>query len=141
MIFYFKTSCKSIKLWSKILPFLSKSSRLLFLYLICSTNLTRETRLIGHKAISQELIMNVEQINEKEANATTITFCLSQFIYLCDLWFIWYWSPYLSEKCSLGKFSLFLHGWMSSLSDYAQSLFPFFSQAMAMQTLPVSLFN
>ena len=29
--------------------------------------------------------MNVEQINEKEANATTITFCLSQFIYLCDL--------------------------------------------------------
>lgn len=48
-----------------------------FLYFIRSTNLTRETRLIGHKAISQELIMNVEQINEKEANATTITFCLS----------------------------------------------------------------
>ena len=65
--------------------FLSKYSRLLFLYFIRSTNLTRETRLIGHKAISQELIMNVEQINEKEANATIITFCLSQFIYLCDL--------------------------------------------------------
>ena len=29
--------------------------------------------------------MYIERINEKEENVATITFCISQFIYLCDL--------------------------------------------------------